>query len=251
MIDVRVIPCLLLLRGGLVKTRRFAEPKYVGDPLNAVRTFNEKGVDELMFLDIGATPSGREPDMDVIKGIAAECFMPFAYGGGITTVDQAGSILSSGVEKVVLNNSAFRSPRLIRGCADSFGSQAVVVSIDVKTALIGRYSVRACDAKFSIPAIEHAKRAADHGAGEILLTSVDREGTGSGYDTNLIAEISSAVDIPVIANGGAGSAKDFRKAVDAGAAAVSAGSLFVFYGKHRAVLITYPDRQELAEVFRD
>lgn len=247
--DVRIIPSLLLSQGGLVKTRRFAEPKYVGDPLNAVRTFNEKFVDELMVLDIEATSLGREPDFDLIADIAAECFMPMSYGGAVASLQHAATILASGVEKVVMNTALVRNPDFIADCAREFGSQAVVASLDFKRNIWGKYTLHNRAGKENDP-ITMARRAEDLGAGELLLTSIDREGTGKGYDLELIQMVSEAVRIPVIANGGAGSLADFRSAVDAGASALSAGSMFVFHGKHRAVLITYPDRNELDQVMR-
>lgn len=249
--NFRVIPCLLLRHGGLVKTRRFKEPKYVGDPLNAVRIFNEKEVDELTFLDITATIEGRGPAFDIIQGIASECFMPFAYGGGISTIEQIREILALGVEKVVINTAAIRNPSLIREAASVFGSQSIVVSIDVRRKLLGRYTVCSEGGRKDegIDPVLHAQRMQEYGAGELLVTSIDREGTGDGYDVDCIMKIASSVSIPIIANGGASELEHFRRAIAAGAAAVSAGSFFVFYGKHRAVLITYPKRDDLERLF--
>lgn len=247
--DVRIIPSLLLSHGGLVKTRRFEEPQYVGDPLNAVRTFNEKCVDELMVLDIEASSLGRGPDFDLIADIAAECFMPMSYGGAVATLQHAAAILASGVEKVVMNTALVRCPDVVADCTREFGSQAVVASLDFKRSILGKYSLNNYAGREGDP-VAMARRAEDLGVGEILLTSIDREGTGKGYDLELIHKVSEAVTIPVIANGGAGSLADFRSAVDAGASALSAGSMFVFHGKHRAVLITYPDRKELQWVMR-
>lgn len=249
-VDVRIIPSLLLRSESLVKTRQFSAPKYVGDPLNAVRTFNEKGVDELLVLDIDASSSGVGPNLGLIASIAAECFMPMAYGGGITSVNLARSILTSGVEKVVLNKAIVEAPAVVEACAKEFGTQAVVASLDFKRDFFGRYSVRSGDQFKSTDPVELARHVEALGAGELLLTSVDREGTGQGYDLELIRRVSQAVNIPVVANGGAGSLTDFRQAVDAGASALSAGSMFVFYGKHRAVLITYPERKALEDIFR-
>jgi len=248
----RVIPCLLLRNGGLVKTVKFGEAKYVGDPINAVKIFNEKEVDELVFLDITATAASRGPNFELIRDIATEAFMPFGYGGGITTIDQVASLVALGVEKVVLNTSVVERPEFIREAANLVGSSSVVVSIDVKRSLLGRYEVvtRNAGRKSGLDPIEWARRAADLGAGEVLLTSVDRDGTQKGYDLALLRQVTEAVSIPVIASGGAGSLDDFRAAVqEAGASAVAAGSLFVFHGKHRAVLITYPDYRELEKVF--
>jgi len=244
--EVRIIPTLLLSHGTLVKTQRFALPKYVGDPLNAVRIFNEKSVDELMVLDIEATAQGAGPNFDLIADIASECFMPMSYGGAVASLQHAAAILTSGVEKVVMNTAFVKSPNVIADCACEFGSQAVVVSMDFKRSLLGQYALHGRAGGKGDP-VTMARRAEDLGAGELLLTSVDREGTGKGYDLDLIRKVSNAVNIPVIANGGAGSLGDFRDAVDAGASALSAGSMFVFHGKHRAVLITYPDRLALEQ----
>lgn len=252
MLRTRVIPCLLLRNGGLVKTVKFGEAKYVGDPINAVKIFNEKEVDELVFLDITATAASRGPNFELIRDIATEAFMPFGYGGGITTIEQVASLVALGVEKVVLNTSVVERPEFIREAANLVGSSSVVVSIDVKRSLLGRYEVvtRNAGRKSGLDPIEWARRAADLGAGEVLLTSVDRDGTQKGYDLALLRQVTEAVSIPVIASGGAGSLDDFRAAVqEAGASAVAAGSLFVFHGKHRAVLITYPDYRELEKVF--
>lgn len=252
MLRTRVIPCLLLRNGGLVKTVKFGEPKYVGDPINAVKIFNEKEVDELVFLDITATAANRGPNLELIRDIATEAFMPFGYGGGITTIKQVASLVALGVEKVVLNTSVVERPQFIREAADLVGSSSVVVSIDVKRSLLGRYEVvtRNASARSGLDPVAWAKRAASLGAGEILLTSVDREGTQKGYDLALVRQVTESVSIPVIASGGAGSLDDFRAAVqEGGASAVAAGSLFVFHGKHRAVLITYPDYRELEKVF--
>lgn len=252
MLRTRVIPCLLLRNGGLVKTVKFGEAKYVGDPINAVKIFNEKEVDELVFLDITATAANRGPNFELIRDIATEAFMPFGYGGGITTIEQVASLVALGVEKVVLNTSVVERPEFIREAANLVGSSSVVVSIDVKRSLLGRYEVvtRNAGRKSGLDPIEWATRAADLGAGEVLLTSVDRDGTQKGYDLALLRQVTEAVSVPVIASGGAGSLDDFRAAVrEAGASAVAAGSLFVFHGKHRAVLITYPDYRELEKVF--
>lgn len=247
--DVRVIPTLLLSEDALVKTQQFAAPKYVGDPLNAVRTFNEKFVDELIILDIGATAQGTGPNFGLIADIATECFMPMSYGGGISSMKQAATILASGVEKVVMNTALSRNPNLIEECAREFGSQAVVASLDYRRNLLGKYVLHNRADDNSDP-IVMARRAEALGAGELIVTAVNREGTGKGYDLELIQKVSAAVNIPVIANGGAGSLIDFRRAVDAGASAVAAGSMFVFHGKHRSVLITYPDRYDLEKIMQ-
>jgi imidazole glycerol-phosphate synthase subunit HisF len=245
----RLIPCLLLSssRGGLVKTRRFREPKYVGDPINAVRIFNEKEVDELMVLDIDAAKERRGPDFEMAEQLASECFMPLCYGGGIRSFEDARTLFSLGVEKVALQSAFFREPAILRRIADHAGEQAVVASVDVHKDWLGRYRVRSAgDAR--PPAgdwQELVRTAVANGAGEILITSVDCEGTLAGLDLALIREASRLVEVPLIANGGAGSLADVRAAVEAGASAVAAGAFFVFYGPHRAVLITYPRYAEL------
>jgi cyclase len=252
MISVRVIPCLLLKNAGLVKTVKFKKPTYVGDPRNAVKIFNEKEVDELMILDINATLDNKRPQFDLISEIVSEAFMPVAYGGGIRTIDDAKTVLSIGVEKVILNTAAVENQELVRKSSERFGSQSVVISIDVKKGLFGKYEcyVRSGQKKTGYDPVTLAVRMEESGAGELMINSIDRDGTMIGYDVPLIKSVSSSVQIPVIACGGAGKADDFRDAVKSGgAAAVAAGSLFVFHGKHRAVLINYPERETLENIF--
>lgn len=251
MLRPRVIPCLLLKNRGLVKTVRFTNPTYVGDPLNAVRIFNEKEVDELVFLDIEASRENRSPDLEMIKDIASECFMPFAYGGGIRTLEEIKKIFALGAEKVVVNTSALNDLSLISSAAEVHGSQSIVVGIDVKKTFLKGYRVYDGSIKglTSHHPVDYARAVEAAGAGEVLLTSVDRDGTFSGFDLELVADVSKAVNIPVVACGGASELKDFAKAVAAGASAVAAGSFFVFHGRHRAVLITYPEAQELKQLF--
>jgi imidazole glycerol-phosphate synthase subunit HisF len=251
MLKVRVIPCLSLSGDGLVKTVKFKDPKYVGDPINAVRIFNEKEVDELVFLDISATVRGREPNFDLLASIASEAFMPLGYGGAVRTIEQIRRLYSIGFEKVIINSGAWDNPGLVGEAAAIAGSQSVVVSMDVRRTLLGGYSVHTQSGSFNIKVdpVTYAQRAEKAGAGEILLTSIDRDGTQTGYDLTLIERVSSAVSIPVIACGGAGSIGDLAAAVNHGCSAVAAGSLFVFHGKHRAVLITYPDYAELEKLF--
>lgn len=248
----RVIPCLLLQDGGLVKTARFNRPRYVGDPINAVRIFNDKYVDELIFLDITASRTGAEPDYDLIARIAGECFMPLCYGGGIRTLDQARRIVAAGVEKISVNSMAIDQPQLLTQLSRELGASSVVAAIDVKRDWRGRYRVyhpgrRRCT---SLDPVEHARAMVAAGAGEIFVNNVDRDGQYSGFDTTLLGAISGAVGVPVIACGGASSLEDMRAAIDAGASAAAAGSLFVFYGPHRAVLINYPDYASVRRLFK-
>lgn len=240
----RVIPCLLLKDRGLVKTVRFKSPKYIGDPVNAIRIFNEKEVDELVLLDIEASSLGREPDYELIAEVAGECFMPICYGGGIRTLEHAQKIFALGIEKIALNSAALDDIELLRKIADQFGSQSVVCSMDCKKSLLGRYSVysQAGMKDTKVSPIEWAKKVEAAGAGEIFLNSIDRDGVMQGYDIPLIKSVVAAVDIPVIACGGAGSIADLNEPFEkAGVSAVAAGSFFVFHGKHKAVLISYPD----------
>jgi cyclase len=248
MLRTRVIPCLLLQGEGLVKTVKFKQPTYVGDPINAIRIFNDKEVDELILLDITATRERRGPQLQAIRDFASECFMPVAYGGGIRTLDDARQVLASGIEKIVVNTMALRRPELIAEMAGEFGAQAVVVSIDAKKKLLGGYEVMAAAGieKTGLTPAEHAARMVELGAGEIFLNSIDHDGLQTGYDLALVRSVAESVSVPVIACGGAGSLAHFSEAVSQGhASAVAAGSMFVFHGRHRAVLISYPSRAEL------
>ncbi|HLL25229.1 MAG TPA: AglZ/HisF2 family acetamidino modification protein [Kofleriaceae bacterium] len=243
-----MIPCLLLRGSGLVKTVRFAEPKYVGDVVNAVKIFNDKEVDEIVILDIEAH-TRRRINWELVTSTATEAFMPMCYGGGITNVDEIRRLLKSGVEKVAINTTSHEDPRLIEAGARAFGSQAIVASIDVKKSFLGKYVVVSHGGKRKQPhdPVQWAKRVEQAGAGEILLTSFDRDGTQQGYDLELVRQVTGAVRIPVVASGGAGKVQHFADAIQSGASAVAAGSLFVFHGPHRAVLITYPTRAELTK----
>ena len=245
-----MIPCLLVKGEGLVKTERFRRPRYVGDPLNTIRIFNEKEVDELMLLDIGATPEGRDPPFELIRRVADECFMPLCYGGGIRRIEDIGRILSMGVEKVAINSHAIASPGFIHRSVEFFGSQSIVVSIDAKRGLLGRFEVhvRGGTRPTGRDPVSVAEALVAEGAGEVLVNSIDRDGTMTGYDLELVRAVAAAVPVPVVAAGGAGSTADFGAAVEAGASAVAAGSLFVFHGRHRAVLINFPSQEELAGV---
>jgi cyclase len=247
----RVIPTLLVSRGGLVKTERFGRPKYVGDPINAVKIFNDKEVDELIVLDIDASKEKRGPDFAMIEELAEQCFMPLCYGGGIRSAEDARTLFALGVEKVCVQSAFLEDPAMVRAIAERSGEQSIVVSIDVKRDWRGRARAYSASGR-RMPSrgwTELVRRAVVAGAGEIMLNAVDRDGTLSGMDLDLIAEGSRLVDVPVIAAGGASSLADFRAAVDAGASAVSAGAFFVFYGPLRAVLITYPRVEELRATF--
>jgi len=252
MLAARIIPCLLLKNAGLVKTVKFRDPRYLGDPINIVKIFNDKEVDELIFLDISSTREGKPIQYDMIRDIASECFMPLSYGGGIRTVDEIRTLLGIGVEKVAINTSSVTNPDLIRDAAKRFGSSTVIVSIDVKKNLLGKYEVfiRGGSQNAKIDPVAHARKMQDLGAGEILINSIDRDGTMEGYDLHLIERVSSAVRIPVIACGGAGRPEDLKAAILQGkASAAAAGSMFVFQGPHRAVLISYPTQKELKRLF--
>lgn len=246
----RVIPVLLLRGQGLVKTVKFKQPKYVGDPINAVRIFNEKEADELVFLDITATPEGRGPNFELLSDIASEAFMPMAYGGGLTSLVQIRRIFEIGFEKVILNSAAYKNPELISEAAAIFGSQSIVGCIDVRKNFLGRYELCSASAKVreKNSLFEHLDLLIRSGVGEILVNAVDRDGTMGGYDLQLLREVSTAVTVPVIACGGAGSVDHLVEALQDGhVSALAAGSLFVFMGPHRAVMINYPDRKSLTD----
>jgi cyclase len=248
MLRPRAIPVLLLRAGGLVKTRRFGSPVYVGDPRNAVRIFNEKEVDELVVLDIAATAEGRDPDFGLIQEIVSEAFMPVAYGGGIASVDHARRVLADGVEKIVLGTAAVERPQLVREIAEIAGSQSVVVCIDVRRRLFGGREVCTRNAKRAtgLDPVEFARTMEAAGAGELIVQSIDRDGQMTGYDLELIRDITTRVNMPVVALGGAANLADLGRAViEGGASAAAAGSLFVFHGRYRAVLINYPTPQQL------
>ena len=246
---VRVIPALLIQKGGLVKSIRFKDHKYVGDPINAVKIFNEKEVDEIVILDISATAEKRPPNMRQIREIASEAFMPLAYGGGITRLDEIKELIAGGVEKVVLNTVAFTNPQLIRDGATYIGSQSMVVSLDVKKNIWGKYRVYVQNGSkdTGLDPVVYARQMEEAGAGELILNSIEKDGTFGGYDKELIQLVTSRVNIPVVAIGGASTVSDFAQAVQCGASAVAAGSMFVFQRPHRAVLISYPSQTELRE----
>jgi cyclase len=239
----RIIPCLLLHKGGLVKTRQFKEAKYVGDPLNAVKIFNEKEVDELIFLDIDATVLGREPQMPLLRSLAVESRMPLCYGGGVTSAEQATRIVATGFEKVSVSAAALARPALIREMAQAIGSQSVVVTIDVKSQrFFGGPAIYSHNGqrKHSQPLLEFCQQAVALGAGEIVINSIDRDGQMQGYDLELARQVRGVIDTPMSMLGGAGTAEHMQALIDAvGTVGAAAGSMFVFKGPYRAVLISY------------
>lgn len=253
MLRPRIIPCLLVQKKGLVKTVKFGPGKYVGDPINAVKIFNEKEADELIVLDIDATVNGAEPDFALIQKLAAECRMPLCYGGGIKTVEQASRIISLGVEKVALSSAALANPGLITAIAREIGSQSVVVVLDVKRSLFGKYEVYTHNGKKATgrTPVELAKEAEALGAGEVVINAIDLDGQMKGYDLELARRVREAVGLPMSVLGGAGSLEDIGKLITTcGVVGASAGSLFVFKGKLRAVLINYPTVSERDALIR-
>lgn len=252
MLATRVMPCLLMDRGALVKTVQFKNAVYVGDPVNAVRIFNQKEVDELLLIDIAATTEKRGIDFETIEKVVTECFMPICYGGGVDNLVDMRRLFHLGIEKISLSSAAIKRPQLIREAADEFGSQAIVVTLDVKKNLFGKYTVRTHQGKIDTKrsAIDAACDMEQAGAGEILLYSIDRDGTWSGFDLNLVRDVSHAVGIPVIVCGGAGELAHLRAVVnEAGASAVAIGSMAVFQAKDLGVLIKFPTRQQQETTF--
>lgn len=248
MLRTRIIPCLQLAGDSLVKTIRFDKSRYIGDPINTVRIFNELEVDELCFVDIRASRENRGPNLSVLQQISNECFMPLAYGGGIKDFDTAKRILAIGFEKIVVNTQAYYDPELITRLAEHFGSQSVIGSIDVKKNIWGKYMVFVKDGteKADVDPVEWAQKMESLGVGEILLTSMDRDGTWTGFDVGLTRKVAESVPIPVIANGGAGDIVHIRDVVkDGHASAVALGSMVVFQKKDMGVLVNFPDKQKL------
>ena len=253
MVQKRVIPCLLLHKCGLYKTIKFRNPNYIGDPINAIRIFNEKEVDELMFLDIDATSQNREPNYKLIENIAGECFMPLSYGGGVKTIEQMKRIYYLGVEKISLSSVAVENPQFIREASSIFGSQSVIVTIDVKTYFwrgkkVFTYNGKK-NSKFDV--LNFVKIVEDCGAGEIVINSIDNDGMMNGYDIELLKEVQLATNIPIIALGGAGCLQHLREAIEkANLSAVAVGSLFVYQGPLKGVLINYPTYETIQDLFR-
>lgn len=243
----RIIPTLLIRKTGLVKGEKFAKHVYVGDAINTARIFNDKFVDELIVLDIDATKEGREPNYALIEDLASECFMPLAYGGGVTNVAQMEKLFRLGCEKVCLTTAAALTPGLLEEASARFGRQSVVVGIDVRKKLLGGYEVmvKAGTEKIALSLEEYVRKITSSGAGEIMIQAIHKDGTLSGYDLELIAQVVKLTTVPVIAAGGASNAANLAAAIKAGASAAAAGALFVFHGKHRAVLVNVPKRDEI------
>lgn len=247
MFQARVIPCLLLRGNGLVKTKKYKDAVYIGDPVNSVRIFSDKEADEIVILDIDASRLGNEPNYELIAEMASEAFMPVAYGGGIRTLEQIRRLIRSGIEKVVINTLTTESTDLIREAVDVFGSQAIVGGVDVRRKILGGFSVVAKSATVvtRLNLQEHIQAMVQAGIGELFINDVDRDGTMAGYDLDLVRAVAKA-SVPVVVCGGAGSMQHLSQAIhEGGASAVAAGSMFVFHGKHRAVLINYPKASEL------
>lgn len=247
----RLIPCLLLDHGRLVKTKQFNNPHYIGDPMNAVKIFNDKEVDELIFLDIRATKENRRPDFAYLQKIAEHCFMPLCYGGGVSYIEDIRNLFKIGFEKVAINTNAFLNENLIKKAVELFGSQSIVGSVDVGKDIFGKKVVKIINGKKNIKRkpLDYVKWLEEAGTGEILLNSITHDGMMKGYDYELIEEISHSVKIPVIACGGAGSLEDCKEAINCGASAAAAGSIFVFWGANKAVLINYPETEEVCHLF--
>lgn len=246
----RIIPTLLIDDRDLIKTVKFGKRTYLGDPVNAVKIFNRKGIDELSILDIGATKKNKEPDYELLKDIASEAFMPLSYGGGVKTIEQIHDILAIGYEKVIVNTQLIKNPELIRKASELFGSQSIVASIDTKK-IKEQYKCYVAGGTeiLDISPVELAKKAEELGAGEIIINSIDQDGMMDGYDVELVRTVSEAVKIPVIALGGAGRIEDLKKVLQEGCAhAAAGGSMFVYYGRLKAVLITAPSEKELTDI---
>jgi cyclase len=239
----RYIPVLLIKDRQLYKTVKFnKEIKYIGDPVNAIRIFNEKEVDEICVLDIGASKENREPDFEFIKELASECFMPLGYGGGINNITTIEKLFKIGIEKTILNNVLIENPQLVTEAANVFGSQSIIASVDVKKNLWGQYSIysHVTNQSTKQDLQKFIRNLQELGIGELIINSVDQDGMMKGYDYNLISQVSSFLTVPIVALGGAGSVLDLEEAINQGAHAAAAGSLFIYKGPHKAVLINYP-----------
>lgn len=240
--NVRIIPVLLLHKGGLYKTAQFKNAAYIGDPVNTVRIFNEKEADELVILDYRASKDGYKIDLHKIEEISGEAFMPMAYGGGIASFDDAKKIFDAGYEKIVLNSILFAKPGLVKEIAAVYGAQAVIGSIDAKKNIFGKYKIFSHSGTKNTghDPVEWAQQLEQMGVGEIMLNCIDRDGSWAGYEESLVEKVSRAVSVPLIACGGAGNMDHMKAAVKAGASAVAAGSMFVYQKKGMGVLISFP-----------
>ena len=253
MLNPRIIPCLLIHKNGLVKTKNFKNPKYVGDPINAVRIFNEKQVDELIVIDIDATVNNLEPDYNLIEKLAYECRMPLCYGGGIHNTKQALQILSLGVEKISLSSAALNAPHLVNEISNQVSSQSVVVVLDVKKKFLGGYEIYTNNGanKIKIDLLSALREFQELGAGEFVLNSIDNDGMKNGYDIDLISKVKKHISIPLTVLGGAGSLDDITEIINKfGIIGCAAGSLFVFKGKYSAVLINYPNESIKKDILK-
>jgi len=252
MLQKRVIPCLLLHKGGLYKTEKFKNPTYIGDPINAIKIFNEKEVDELLFIDIDATLNNKEPNYKMIEDIASECFMPLCYGGGVKNIAQMQKIYALGVEKISLSSSAVLNPLLINEASSRFGNQSVIVTVDIKKDFWGKKKVFIHNGtkNTKLDPIEFILKIEKLGAGEIVINSVDNDGVMKGYDLELLKEIKSNTKVPIIALGGAGNLSHIQAAFEISHVdAVACGSMFVYHGPLKGVLINYPPYQTLTKLF--
>lgn len=250
----RIIPCLLLKNKGLVKSTKYNNYRYIGDPMNAVRIFNAKEADELIFLDILASKENRTIPIELIRKIGGEAYMPFAVGGGITSVKQMREILKAGAEKIILNTAAVKNPNLIKEAAEEFGSSTIVVSMDIRKTIFKKEKVYIYNGKRAtrFTPLEFAQLAEHMGAGELMVNAIEHDGMMTGYNIGLVKEISDSLGIPVIANCGAGSYKDLLEVyINGNASAMAVGSLFVYFGDRRAVLINYPEKKIIQEMFKD
>lgn len=247
MLRPRIIPCLLIKGKGLVKTVRFKSPTYIGDPMNAVRIFNEKQVDELIILDIDATINNRPPDINMIAHISAECRMPLCYGGGINNADQAERIVNVGVEKIAISTAALENPKLVTELVTRIGSQSIVIVLNVRRKIFGGYQVLTKNGKKTskMSPVSASKMFEELGAGEIVINSIDRDGTMNGYDMDVISQVRNSIHLPITALGGAGSMEHIAALTkEYPIIGAAAGSLFVYKGPHKAVLINYPSPDE-------
>lgn len=250
----RVIPCLLLHEQKLVKTVRFKNENYIGDAMNAVRIFNEKAVDEIIILDIWKSIKRETPDFKYLKKLASQCFMPVAYGGGLSSLKQIKTVFELGMEKVILNSMAYSNPECVRKAVHVFGAQSIVGAMDVKKGLFGKYTVHTWRGRHNthITPIDYAQYLERIGVGEIFLNNITLDGKMTGYDLKLLREVSSSVKVPVTVCGGAGSIEDLSQGISYGGVnAVAAGSMFVYMGNTKSILINYPDRKVIEKIMED